>query len=204
MRIRFLLTNSQYPTRARTRAILRRRRLAFEELENRHMLAASPIGVPVTTPVPTTTVGPTVIGAVVVLTSSVLSPETAAPLVSSAASLNSPSVGGTSSTELPEILALGENSLAATELPDDTLSAMPPAWTPSSSGLMTPLSQAVGGMETRTESLEHGELGMLHPMSRSSHSKVSGANQPGGQNDPRDVDDTYNVIGGAPVGDGRL
>jgi len=39
-------------------------------------------------------------------------------------------------------------------------------------------------------------LGMLHPMSRSSHSMVSGSNQPAG-NDLRDVDDTYNVIGRA-------
>ncbi len=143
----FHITSSRYLRTTRNRAILRRRRLAFEELEIRNMLAAAPIGLPVTTPAPTTTVGPTVIGAAVVLSSSVIGPEAAAPLVSSSAAVSSPSIGGTSSTELPEILALGENSLAATELPDDTLSSMPAAWTPSS-GFVTPLSQATGGIET--------------------------------------------------------
>jgi hypothetical protein len=182
-----------------SRPNLRRRRLGFEELENRNMLAASPIGLPVTTAVPASSaVGSTVVGAAVVLTPSVLSPVTAAPLISIASALSSPTIGATNSTQLPEILALGENSLAATELPDDTLSLMPTAWTPSS-GFVTPLSQAVGGMVTRTESLEHGELGMLHPMSRSSHGVVRGADEqnqpPAGSNDPLNIDDSYDDMG---------
>jgi hypothetical protein len=102
-------------------------------------------------------------------------------------------------TPLLEILALGENSLAATELPDNPLSSTPTAWTPSS-GFMTPLSQTVGGMETRTESLEHGELGMPQSLAAATAwcAKLGvSISPPAGPNESRDVDDTFNDIGSA-------
>ncbi|HVU85698.1 MAG TPA: hypothetical protein VHD36_00120 [Pirellulales bacterium] len=210
----------------------RRRPLFFEELETRQMLAASaltmaagvqpsvdptPIGPTLPSGAttgtaaptgpgsvsPTPVVSPSVVGAAVVLTSSVLTPTAAAPLAGSSITSSAAALNPAGSTQLGVILDFGQDALTATDVPDasqtSAISTSAVPWAPSL-GLVTPLGQALGGVVTRTESLERGELGNLNPMGRASHGTLS-PGAPGGENDQgsprgnqgtRPEDDSFN------------
>jgi hypothetical protein len=181
-----------------------KRRLRFEELETRNMLAASPIDVAVTVPTAAAVpASPTVIGAAVVLTSSVLSTTGAAPLIANQSAGDVSTVTGVNSTGLPVILAFGQNALPATEVPGSTADiGMPTPWSPTL-GMVTTLSQSLGGVPMRTESLASGPLGSLQPLSRTAHGMLPESNA-GGENpgaptsNPAD-NDPYNLLGESTI-----
>jgi hypothetical protein len=190
MRTRLLHTDK----RSTGRAVLRRR-LIFEELETRQMLAAAALLAPAApangTPTPTPVVAPSVIGAAVAFTSSVLTPTSNAPLIGSSITSNSSVLNPPGATQLSVILAFGEDALTATDVPDAampaTISTTAMPWTPNF-GAVVPLGQSLGGVVTRTESLEQGELGNLNRLGRASHGTVL-AGVPAGQRDQSAPDD---------------